>query len=141
MNVRGRQERGAALVLALLLIIILGIGAAASWRHMHVTLKRGETVANDEAALQLADAGVNRAAAMLSADPAYRGEERTPLGDGFYTVTVRPLADGRYVAEARGTLEDGGVVRGACGVTAELARLPEGGVRVLRWTEQRRVDP
>jgi len=135
------SQRGTALMLALVLVIILGAGAAAAWKHMHVTMSNGQQVRFKETALQLAEGGLEKAIATLRVNPAYAGESRTALGEGFYTVEVSTTGDGRYHIASQGMLEDEGLVRARCGVEAELRLSGAGEVVALDWFERRRVEP
>ncbi len=128
-------------MLALILVIILGAGAGAAWKHMHVTLARGQEVARKETALQLAEGGLDKAIATLRVDPTYDGETHTALGEGYFTVEVSAMGARRFRIESRGSLEDEGLVRARCGVEAELELTGEGEIVSVRWSERRRVEP
>lgn len=99
------NNRGSALLIAVLLLLVLGLGSAASWRAMHQEFHGAQEQRMHDAAYYLAEAGLEQGLAALRQDPYYRGETRTPLGDGAFTVAVTPLEPGGYRLESSGLPE------------------------------------
>jgi len=91
-------------------------------------LDRGLADRNADTAGFLADAGVQKAIAEIaSGHTAYRGESRTALGGGEYSVRVTTAGgDGTYVVESVGAVMDGDRVIHRETVTATV-RLGAGG--------------
>ena len=85
---RDTGRNGSALLMAIVLVAALSVGAAAVIRLTHITLRESGKTVKTETARQLADAGIEKAVAMLRADAAYAGESNTPLGAGRFTVRV-----------------------------------------------------
>ncbi len=85
------SEQGAALMFALVVIGVLGIGTSVLWSQLHQNLKQHRITWHKEQAFQLAEGGLHTAcAALQQTGGAYRGESETPLGEGTFTVVVAP---------------------------------------------------
>jgi hypothetical protein len=136
MNRRRRDQRGSALLVALILLMVLGIGSAATWRALHFELEGTRVQGQQATAYFLAEAGLEKAVAMLRLDPAYTGEADTPLGAGGFTVRVTPLEPGAYHIESTGTLADVQTRQGRHVLTARLRLDPAG--RLLEYAVYRK---
>ena len=134
------SSRGAALMMAVLLVAILTIGSSALWRHLHMTLGEGQRVEMAEAARALAEGGLDQAVARLRVQPdAYRGEQNTPMGEGRFSVTVEPLgSSGAYRLISHGELLGGKHVLTRQTLIAELALSPAGEVRRFQWSIEKK---
>lgn len=130
---RDSARRGSALVLVLVLVFITGAGAGLAWRMVQQQFSVQQYAARDAKAHHLAEAGVATAIAALRADPAYRGEADTPLGEGVFTVEVAPGAPGAYRVRAEARLADGPIVRAHTTLVADLRLDAAGRVLALRW--------
>jgi type II secretory pathway component PulK len=102
-------RRGAALLI-ILVVFAVTMALAGVWTRRTLTAHRGQRLAAERLQVRwLAEAGVRRAAAQLSADGAYDGEEWTiPGGDlklaGSAGVLIRVElvdSDGRFRLTAR----------------------------------------
>jgi len=133
-----RNERGAAIILAVILVAVMSIGVSAVWKYLHVTLGEEKRMENAEAALHLAEAGLEKAVAELRVRPdGYRGEICTPLGAGRFSVEVRPgSAHAVYHIVARGEVGEGRFIRAHKTLVAELVLSPGNEVRRFHWIEE-----
>lgn len=134
------SNSGSALLLAVLLVAIMGIGSTALWRLLHSTLAEGRRYEKSEMALHLAEAGLEKAVAELRSQPdTYRGETDTQLGRGRFSVAVQPGPHpGEYRLESTGKLTDGGVAFARKTLEAELTLTNSGAVRVFHWRVRKR---
>ena len=136
----GKRQRGSVLLMAVMVVAAMSIGGAALWRYLHVTLEQERRLENNDTCLHLAEAGLDRAVAMLRVQPgSYTGEERVPLGEGQYSVEViREAAAGQYRLVSKGVLADGGAVRAQKTLEAPLKLSAAGEVLEYYWQEQKR---
>ena len=125
-----KRNEGTALLMAIVLVFILGITSAALWRYLHATMHQGRLHEKIEAAQCLAEAGLEKAVAELRVRPAsYRGEDKTPLGKGLFSVRVHEgHGPGQYRIVATGALSDGTVVLARRTLEAKLCLSPTGDV-------------
>ncbi|NUM56295.1 MAG: type II secretion system protein [Candidatus Hydrogenedentes bacterium] len=131
-----RYREGSALLAVIVVMIILTILASAFVTLLNRNVTESNRAVNRMENLALAEAGIHKAAAMLRADPNFRGESAFALGKGQVSVEVRQGATAdRYDvrSSARQSAEDPAPVT----VAAEFALTPAG-VRVVRWEEPRR---
>ncbi len=137
-SVRDRQQ-GSVLLAAVVMVMILGLGGAALLKYLHVTLAETKRHENTEIALHLAEAGLDKAVAMLRVQPqTYRGESATPLGVGSFSVRVKPEEkQGAYRLSATGTIGEEGRVRLAKTLEAQLSLSPAGEVTRYSWVVKR----
>lgn len=130
------HPRGSALLIAIVLVAALSIGAAAVVRLTHLTLRESGKDAKTEVARQLAEAGIEKAVATLRANPAYTGEERTPLGAGRFTVAVR--RDGEaFAISSVGEVVFHEEVKHRAALGARLVLDVSGMVRSFTWGERK----
>lgn len=133
-NARKKRSQGSALIMAVVLIGVMSIGSAALWRYLHSTLREQTHNARIDTTQHLAEAGLEKTLAILRTDPAYAGEQDTPLGDGTFSVVVeRPGATGTYRILSTGKLGDDIVVRATQTLVAELMLDAAGTVKTYRW--------
>ncbi len=133
-----RNERGAAIILAVILVAVMSIGVSAVWKYLHVTLGEEKRMENAEAALHLAEAGLEKAVAELRVRPdGYRGEIGTPLGAGRFSVEVRPgTVRANYQIVSRGEAGEGRFIRARKTLVAEVALSSSNEVRRFHWVEE-----
>lgn len=128
--------RGSALLIAIVLVAALSIGAAAVIRLTHITLRESGKDAKTEVARQLAEAGIDKAVAMLRVNPAYAGEEPTPLGAGRFTVSVQ--RDGAaFTISSLGEAVFQEEVKHRAALDARLELGVSGEVRTLTWAKRK----
>ncbi|MCC6143410.1 MAG: hypothetical protein IT368_06360 [Candidatus Hydrogenedentes bacterium] len=139
---RRNNEQGTAMLLALLFVMFIGIGATATWRHLHVVREQTTRYQRQEIAGQLAEAGIEKAIAVIRVNRDYRGETGTPLGAGQFTVRVLPetVADA-YTIEARGDLVNAGIVAQSTGIGARIRLAPDGRVLERTWKPESYPQP
>jgi hypothetical protein len=128
------NERGTAMLAALILVMVLSLGATATWRHLHLVREQANRYEKQEVARQLAEAGLNKAIAMLRQDAMYRGEAHTPLGAGRFSVDVaRGTAPGAFELEAVGEIVNDGLVAHTAQLAAYLRLSPGGHILEYAW--------
>lgn len=92
---------------AVILLAVMGITAGAALRYFHLHLKEQRAGHQVILAQGVAESGLEKAVAMLRVNPAYTGEENTPLGEGRFTVSVAPgKAEGNFRLRATATWGD-----------------------------------
>ncbi|HPO14129.1 MAG TPA: hypothetical protein PLI09_11840 [Candidatus Hydrogenedentes bacterium] len=134
MNAGARNQRsGAALILAVVLVMVLGIGASAVWRYLHITLKETTRQEKLAVALHLAEAGLDKAVAELRTTPEYRGEQNTPLGQGRFSVVATTTAKDNFHLVSTGEMAEEGRVQGTVVLAADLALGPDRMMQRYCW--------
>lgn len=135
-NPARHNQRGTALMFALMVMAILSIGTSVLWSQIHAQLAQQRQSWHREQAYQLAEAGLEQAIMALRAAPAqYTGEADVPLGPGTFTVTVQPAGDaGAYQIESWGALDLAAYRYDRAGLRAELKLSPSG--RLERYAVQ-----
>ena len=131
-----RENRGSALMLALVMLTVLAISSSAFYSYLHVTLKRGHAEERKQVCLYIAEGGIDKAIVMLRRQgSSYSGEAGTPLGEGSFTVSVGSGGDpGDYEVDSVGRITDDGHVLHEVRLKAKLGLDAAGNVRNLRWT-------
>lgn len=142
MNGRVRHRagsRGAALIAAMMYLSALTLFAAGFLSMIHVNLRTAGEAEARQVAMNLAEAGIDRALAGLRADPAgYRGEQDTPLGPGTFSVEVEPLAEpNAYAIRASGSGPFPSRRQSSARVTARVTLGTGGAPETLEWVEAR----
>lgn len=126
MNYR-KNERGSVLLAAVILLAVVTIGASAALRLMHITVREEHKNDRGEIARQLAEAGVEKAVAVLRVHPEYAGERETPLGAGRFTVIVKRDA-GVCSVESTGEVVFGSQVLDRAAIAARVTLGPDNAV-------------
>jgi len=122
---RRHAQRGAAMLLAIVLLAITGLMSAGIWQAMHRETSEHYRAERQAAAHHLAEAGLEHALHALSRGlPAPEGEHA--LGKGHYTVVAAQTAPAIYRLESQGLLRDGPMLRARVVLRAE-ARIAPGG--------------
>ena len=131
-----QNQRGTALMFALMVMAILSIGTSVLWSQIHGQLAQQRQTWHREQAFQLAEAGLEQALVGLRAAPGqYTGEAAVPLGPGTFTVTIQPGAEpGTYQIESWGVLDFAAYRYDRAGLRAELKLSPSG--RLERYAVQ-----
>jgi len=129
------NQRGTALMFALMVMMILSIGTSVLWSQIHSQLSQQRQSWHREQAFQLAEAGLEQAIAALRAAPGhYTGEANVPLGPGTFTVTIQPGAEsGVYQIDAWGTLALAAYRYDHAGLRAEVKLSPTGTLVRYAW--------
>jgi len=130
------NERGIALVLALvsmLVLSIIGVGLVTIGRHETRFLV--QEILSDTT-LYIADGGVEFAISQLKGNPNYRGPTTDSLGDGTYTVTVSTAGAGppfnRYLITSVAHIPDAANPKATRRVEAVVQRTPQQATRAIR---------
>jgi len=87
-----RRPRGAALVIVMLVMAVLLL---AGTTFLTLSSTEDQIAENQQASVRaflLAEAGLHRAVAQLSADSTYAGEASVPLGSGTASITLTPAS-------------------------------------------------
>ena len=106
-NHSSRRERGAVLILSILLMTAL-VSFGVVYVEVASTRAAVQGTATDQLqARALAEAGVSHAYHLLAEDPTWRGPLNELLGDGGYNVTVTGVAGGVQVRSIGGTASMG----------------------------------
>lgn len=127
------SRRGAALLLALGLLAVLGMASAVLWAHLHRShdLLRWET--RREIAYHLAEGGLDYALAHLRNTPDFREAADLPLGRGRFSVSVTALPGG-FAILSTGTVGEGPAAL-RVHLTAHARIAADGSVQA--WTQER----
>ncbi len=129
-----RENKGSALIMAIVLIAVLGISNAALWKYLHVTLAQQARQERSEIAQHLAEAGLERAVALLRVDGEYRGEQGTELGAGVFSVAVERTAAPRgYRIVSTGEITYEGATLAKRVLEAALLLSTDGAVQGYHW--------
>lgn len=130
-----QNQRGTALMFALMVMAILSIGTSVLWSQIHSQLAQQQQSWRKEQAIQLAEAGLEQAIAALRAAPGqYTGEAKVPLGPGSFTVTVTPgEGPGVFRIESWGELDFAAYRYDRAGLRAELKWSPSGTLERYSW--------
>ncbi len=132
-----KNNRGAAMLLALATLAIMGIGLTATLTWFNATYKYTMAQESRQACSHIAEAGLDKAVAELQAgNSAYTGETNTALGDGTFSVAVAPAGRAGWLTiNSTGTLP-----RGASSVTVRLreeVKLAAEKIAAIEWQEVR----
>lgn len=126
------ENRGYALFVVVGTMATLAALSTTLLTMVHQSLQRQRQERQQDAALWLAEAGLQKAMVELSASGgAYAGEIDTPLGAGRFTVVVTPTkAEHVYRVISTGSLADGNYVLGEYTLTARAKIAPNGTVHL-----------
>jgi len=130
-----RRDCGTALFFVLALLMVLMISSGTFYSLLHSTMSQGKHEQQSQVCLNLAEGGIDKALAALRAKNLdYAGEQDTPLGDGFFSVEVRPgdRTDVQRIV-SNGFLREGTVVLAKACVTMDVALSPDGAIREIFW--------
>lgn len=129
------RNAGSALLAVIVFMIILTIFASALVSLVNTNITAANRAVNRMENTALAEGGIAKAAVLLRADPAYRGEPYFALGKGEVMIQVDPAESGHYrvTTIARQSAEDPAPAR----IDAEVA-VTGAGLRIVRWKESSR---
>ena len=140
MNVQKRlSDRGAALIIVLALLAAAAMLSASFYIMLHHTLDDTYRRGREQAALALAEAGLDKTIAFLRAGPKeYQGEEETALGAGYFSTRVNAIEGIRQAwrIQAKGVVYP--EVKGfsaSVSITATLLLDEHGKIARLTWEE------
>lgn len=125
--------RGSALLAVVVFVIIVSIMASSFIAVVNTNLGGANRATHDQVCRALAEAGVEKAAVMVRADPAYRGESWFGIGKGEVSVeVVAATVANRFTvtSTARFSAVDPRPIR----IVADISRAVDS-VRVGRWQE------
>lgn len=83
-------QQGQVLILGIVIMAILMTMSASLWGYTHLQVKASRQAVERSQALQLAEAGIDKAIAELNTNSAFNGESGT-LGGGEYTTSVTTI--------------------------------------------------
>ena len=133
-----RGEEGAALLAALLIMIILGAGATATWRYMLMSHDHIHRQQRFQQSRHLAEAGLDAALAALRVNQDFPGEHRVRIGWGQYTTQVTKSRESTTGDQSSYTIISTGQLTGGEDVLAEQTLVGQlrldSGQRVLAYT-------
>jgi type II secretory pathway component PulK len=136
---RNSAKDGSAILIAVLYLSIVTLFASALLRHYHITMASAQSAQNHEVCAHVAEAGLEKAIAILHNQRDYRGERGTTLGGGAFTVSVVSGGNAgsfRLVSAAKLTRNESIVETIAADIEFDRNRV----VRVTRWSRVGR-DP
>jgi len=88
---RQRRQKGQIVVIGLVFFAMMILFSAAILVYVSTYLKSESQNIAKVQALQLAEAGIDKAAYELNRNSSYTGESNTALGNGSFTVTISPI--------------------------------------------------
>jgi hypothetical protein len=125
--VRGRRERGYALLVTLVVILLLFFALSLLGAALQIRMRLVRQEAQSLKLIALSDAVLAETLSSLTYDPDFSGVPEQGFGGGRITSTVRPLGPNRF--EVLATARYAGKTRA---VDAEVVRAPQG-ARVVHW--------
>jgi hypothetical protein len=137
-TIRNAGERGFAMVIVIGYLFIVAAAGSAYIAFVHHCMAQAHAREQRQACLNLAEAGIDKAIAELRAKPSYEGEKNTPLGEGSFSVSVKPGDKaGTWLIRSNGRISDKQYVFARARVAAEITLAPSGAVSRLAWRELR----
>jgi hypothetical protein len=134
---QAKAKEGTALLITVGYLAAMTIFASTFLGFLNRTLSNRSSIERRQICLNIAEGGVDKALAELRTNPKdYRGEKNTPLGQGRFSVDVKPAGGaGTYLIVSTGELGAGDLVLSRAHVVAEVTLSAAGTVRELRWSE------
>ncbi len=131
------KEDGVILLMVLALLAIGSLLSASFYTLLNKGLSDAYQRGRTQTAMNLADAGLEKAVASLRLDKHYAGEEKTPLGDGaFSVIATAGTKPGAWRIVSTGVFRPGSRGRQAkARVVADLQLDAKGQVLALNWRE------
>jgi len=131
-----QSQRGSALFVVMGYLAVIMIMSGAFFALLHVTLRHGNAAQWRQVCLNVAEGGMDKALAELRVNrDAYRGEARTAVGDGEFSVEVTPQGRDGYRIVSTGCLRYDRFVSAQARITAEVTLGRNGNIDNLRWLE------
>jgi hypothetical protein len=138
-KIKREGREGLALLLVIVFLAVLMIGSTTFYSLLNSTLAQAHAREQSRSCLNLAEAGIDKALAELRRDASgYHGERETVLGNGRFTVEVKPAKGPQcFRVTSTGLLRDGDFVWKKARIVADISLASKGRVDVLRWSEGR----
>ena len=139
---KNKTNQGYALFVMLIYLSVITIMASALLHLLHVHMSAYKDSERKQVCMALAEGGIEKALVSLRADPEkYVGEKDTPLGDGRFTVTVKPdKAHGSYSIISTAELVADNFVLERTAAEVKVTFDERGGIRSLIWREVRKYE-
>lgn len=102
------SRRGAAMFIALFMVVLVGMGSGAVWVALRQQVDRQSTTHLQDRSQALAQSGLNYAQAKLDAEGSLSlGEVQFPLGEGQVQLNIQQGQEvGQYRIASTGTLDE-----------------------------------
>lgn len=135
MRTRARSNEGTAMILVVAILMIMMIGSSAFLYYFNRTQDRSRNSERHQMCLNLAEGGIDKAAAQLAAGSIPPGKQEMALDDGEISIETQPAPEtGEYLVTSTALMRGGSIVQTKARVEARL--LVSGGkVRTLEWQE------
>ena len=132
-----RKQGGVILLMVMALLAIGSMLTASFYALLNVGLSDAYQRARVQTAMNLADAGLEKAVAALRTDPGYAGEENTWLGEGVFSVAATAGAKpGTWQIVSTGTFRPKlRSFHAKARVVADLQLDAQGRLLALNWRE------
>lgn len=101
-----RSSQGQILIISLFFLLILMALSGVLVSSIFVYSQQGRVAYAKERAMQLAEAGIDKALREINQSGSYIGESNTALGGGVFTVTVSDLGANQKLIESTGFVPD-----------------------------------
>jgi hypothetical protein len=136
-RVLNRKQGGSIMLMVLALLAIGSLLSASFYTMLNAGLSDAYQRPRLQTAMNLADAGLEKAVASLRIDPGYAGEEGSRLGEGVFSVTATAgTQPGLWQIVSTGTFRPNGrSFHAKARVVADLQLDPQGTVLALNWRE------
>lgn len=112
-------QSGQTVIIALFFVFVLTVASGVLVTSVLLYSNHGRLAYANERALQLAEAGIDKAIYEINQTAGYTGEADAPLGGGTYTVTVTD-ASNKKIIESTGFVPDSASPRARKTVRVEL---------------------
>ncbi len=86
-----QYQQGQILLVGIVLMAILMTLSASLWGYTHLQIKASRQAVERSQALQLAEAGIDKAIAELNRDSSFNGETAVPLGSGEFSTSIATI--------------------------------------------------
>jgi hypothetical protein len=136
-RVLDKRQGGSIMLMVLALLAIGSLLSASFYTMLNAGLSDAYQRARLQTAMNLADAGLEKAVASLRAVPGYAGEENTWLGEGVFSVAVAAgTQPGAWQIISTGTSRPGQrAFHAKARVVADIQLDAQGRVLALNWRE------
>lgn len=100
------NQQGQILILGIVIMAILFTMSASLWGYTHIQVKASRQAVERSQALQLAEAGIDKAIAELNLDSNFNGESAVAFGPGEFTTTVATVDSNNKTITSTGFIPD-----------------------------------
>ena len=133
-----RSENGSALLAAIMLVAVLGIGAMTLYKHLNYNFDDYARFERELKLVHLADAGIDTAIASLREGHDSDTLEIT-LGEGLIHVRIVQEENANiWHITSEATLSHEGIARAKETYSARVSIIPEGAVQRLSWKREKK---